>query len=259
MIDAAPSTAWYVYAVVGSPSDDLRRALGGVHGVAAGELSLVEAAGLTAVVGTVPLAEFGADALPEHLNDRAWLEDKARSHEEVLQRVAGAAPAIVPLRFGSIHHELGDVGALLEARRAAFERELDHVRNRVELGVKVWRTASPGGTPDAPSGRAYLEQRREERRQRDRDIAEVEGVLQSIHERLLAVAVDGVLNRPQPRELTGRQEQMVMNAAYLVPAGDEALVAAVSELDSEHRARGLSLEVTGPWPPHNFVHLEEDS
>lgn len=259
MIEATPSTAWYVYAVVGSGGDELRRALSGARGVGTGELSLVEAAGLTAVVGSVPLAEFGTDVLPEHLNDRTWLEDKARAHEEVLQRVAAATTAIVPLRFGSIHHELRDIGALLGERRASFERELDHVRGRVELGVKAWRTGRPGAAAGAASGRAYLEQRREERRQEDRDTAELEHVLQSIHERLLAVAVDGVLNRPQPRELTGRQEQMVLNAAYLVAAGDDALVAAVSELDAKHRGRGLSLELTGPWPPHSFVHLEHDS
>jgi hypothetical protein len=51
---------------------------------------------------------------------------------------------------------------------------------------------------------------------------------------------------------------MVLNAAYLVPAGDEALAGAVAELAARHGARGLVLEVTGPWPPHNFVDLGEE-
>jgi hypothetical protein len=256
VIETAPSTAWYVYAVVGSQGDELRDALGGARGVGSDELSLVEADGLTAVVGTVPLAEFGEAALHEHLNDRAWLEEKARAHEEVLQRVAAATTAIVPLRFGSIHRDLRDVETLLDERRGPFERALAHVRGRVEVGVKGWfdpRRDDAAAT--APTGRAYLERRREERSRGESETAELEDALHEIHATLLALAVDGVLNRPQPRELTGRPERMVLNAAYLVPAGDEALAGAVAELAARHRGRGLLLEVTGPWPPHNFVDL----
>jgi hypothetical protein len=254
VIETAPSTAWYVYAVVGSPGDELREALGETRGVGADELSLVEADGLTAVVGSVPLTEFGEAALHERLNDRSWLEEKARAHEEVLQRVAKATAAIVPLRFGSIHRALRDVEALLEERREPFERALAHVRGRVEIGVKGWlEPRREDSASTAPSGRAYLERRREERSREESETAELEDALHEVHARLLGLAVDGVLNRPQPRELTGRPERMVLNAAYLVPADDEALVAAVAELAARYRSRGLVLEVTGPWPPHNFV------
>ena len=78
---------------------------------------------------------------------------------------------------------------------------------------------------------------------------------EGIHLRLLAVADAGTLSRPQPRELTGAERTMLVNAAYLVAAGDDRLVGEVARLRDEHR--DLAFEVTGPWAPYNFVELED--
>jgi hypothetical protein len=51
---------------------------------------------------------------------------------------------------------------------------------------------------------------------------------------------------------------MVMNAAYLVPAGDRTLVQTVSRVAAESAEAGIELEVTGPWPPYNFVPDDEE-
>jgi hypothetical protein len=46
---------------------------------------------------------------------------------------------------------------------------------------------------------------------------------------------------------------MVLNGAYLVPAGDERLRGEVERLAAEHSELGLEYELTGPWPAHNFA------
>src|SRR4051812_12444600 len=63
MIGTTPAVGWYVFGVV--PSDASPPV--GTY--------LVERGPLAAVAAEVPLAEFGEDALRDHLNDRAWLED----------------------------------------------------------------------------------------------------------------------------------------------------------------------------------------
>jgi hypothetical protein len=46
---------------------------------------------------------------------------------------------------------------------------------------------------------------------------------------------------------------MVLNAAYLVPDPRRGeLHAQVESLAAEHRDAGLTVELTGPWPPYNF-------
>ncbi len=46
---------------------------------------------------------------------------------------------------------------------------------------------------------------------------------------------------------------MLLNAAYLVRRGDEGLAREVASLHAEHATNGYAFELTGPWPPHNFV------
>jgi hypothetical protein len=48
----------------------------------------------------------------------------------------------------------------------------------------------------------------------------------------------------------------VLNGAYLVRRDDPGLREAVAELESLYGAQGVTYEVTGPWPPYNFVPRE---
>ena len=232
-------TGWYVFGIV--PSDAAP-----VPGTC-----LVERGRLAAVAAEVSLAEFGEEVLPERLNDRTWLEEKVRVHESVLQAFVGTIP-VVPLRFGAIYRDLGDVRRLLDDRRAAFEHVLERVRGRAELGVKVWFDPRRSSSPPPAGGREYLQRRRDDLSSA-RDAARLAA---AAHERLAAAAEAAVVNRPQPRELTGRDEQMLLNGAYLVPDGDEHLAAEVARLAEDHAAAGLTFELTGPWPPYNFAEAE---
>jgi hypothetical protein len=250
---ASTGTAWYVYGV--AEADAALERLG---------TELVVVGRLAALVGEVPLDEFAEEELPERLNDREWLERTARAHEEVLA-TAAAVGAVVPLRFGTVYRDRDDVTALLRSRRHELESALDRVRGRVELGVKAWldRAALVGALGGAAaagagdgSGRAYLQRRQDEQRLTAEVSACSAELAGEAHERLCAAAVDGVANRPQPPELTGRSEPMLLNGAYLVEGGGEDLRAEVELLASEHSALGVEYELTGPWPPHNFVDLD---
>lgn len=243
MTETVASTAWYVFAFV-APVPPLD-----------GELTAVGDETLAAIAGRVPLEEFGQEALPDRLNDRDWLEQKARTHERVIEQL-GEASTVVPLRFGSIYHDLAAVEELVAMRREELLQVLEQVRGRVEVGVQAWLDRPPAEEARAASGRAYLEHRRNERARAEEAGMRLQEVLADAHERLSAGAVDGVLNRPQQRELTGREQEMVFNGAYLVPAGDDSLAARVVELNEQHRGVGLTFELTGPWPPYNFVDLE---
>jgi len=250
MIAAPGRTAWYVYGVVDAFAS-----------LPPGRLRLVEEGVLAAVVGAVPLSEFGEEALAERLNDRRWLEAHVREHEDVLQRLA-AGSTVVPFRFGAIFRELDDVVAMLHDRCAELTAALARVRGRVEMGVKGWAdreqvAASLGDAqPEAAGGRAYLERRLSEQQRAQQVIALLGDIAGDAHARLLRHADEGVANRPQPHELTGRDETMVLNGAYLVGDGAE-LAAEVAALQADYGSRGVSFETTGPWPPHNFVEPRE--
>jgi hypothetical protein len=242
VISAVHDTAVYVYGVL-DPDAPVPPAV-----------ETVEHGGLVALVREVSLDEFGEEALATNLNDREWLERHVCAHEDVLAGAAETA-TVVPFRFGVICHDRSDVARLLDEHADLLRRDLLRVRGCDELGVKVWYDAPDAHASDeAPAGgRAYLERRRDDRRMALELAAEREALVDDAHRRLTRYAVASVVNRPQPKELSGRGEPMLLNAAYLVRRGDEALAREVAALHAEHATNGYAFELTGPWPPYNFV------
>lgn len=245
MIDSSADTALYGYAVVGPVSDELRDELGD-------GLELIGSDDLAVVVASVPLSEFGEDVLEERLNDREWLAHTATAHEAIVQRLL-ACTTVAPLRFGSLHRNAASVESFLTLHEDEFRSTLERLRGRVEIGVKVWLEPRERSAPrpSATSGRGYLEQLRRDREDEATAQGDLDERLTRIHETLLRTGVAGRVNRPQPRELTGATAEMVLNAAYLVPVGDDALFSEIGRLREQYP--DLVFEVTGPWAPYNFV------
>ena len=258
-------SGWYVYGVVpaAQTSDSAFADARGVH--ASGAVVLVADGELAAIASEVPFAEFGEAAIEENLRDEAWLEEKVRAHEAVLEAALPRTP-LVPFRFGTIYRSDEQVRLMLR-EHAYLADTLERLRGRVELGVKVFADPeaferSHGGQAEgepAEGGRAYLL-----RKQRDRQLAEARASFtaacaQESHERFLAAADDGRANPLQRPEATGRTGEMILNGAYLVGAEHEAAFRdALAALESSYEPDGVRYELTGPWPPYNFVDLDPE-
>ena len=257
---AESGTGWYVYGVV--PAAETPDGLfDGVAGVGGGTVRLIAVGRLAAIATNVPLAEFGEAAIAENLRDPAWLESGVRAHETVLQAALAALP-VVPFRFGTIYRGEDHVREMLSEQERLTEA-LERVRGRVELGVKGFLSAvpsdtAPNGEEDAMSaGRRYLVEKQRTRQLADEREALKARWAETSHERLAAVAQGATANPLQSREISGRDEEMFLNGAYLVATEREPQFRAVlAELGTELGASGALYELTGPWPPYNFV---EDS
>jgi Gas vesicle synthesis protein GvpL/GvpF len=245
----------------------------GVQGVdPAAPVEQLEHEGLAALVSRVPLAEFGEEPLRENLNDLAWLERVARTHEAVLEHALERGP-VVPLRLCTIYADEARVRAMLTQERAPLRDALERLDGRKEWGVKLLvdggalAAAARAHSPEVAAleqelgarsgGGAYMIGRRLER-----CVAEVTARLagelaDDVHARLGDWAGDSVVSPPQNRELSGHEGEMLLNAAYLVEAErTEELRGLLAELEERHRDLGARLELTGPWPPYNFVSRE---
>jgi hypothetical protein len=151
-------------------------------------------------------------------------------------------------------------------------REHDHLRSTLddlegtfELGVKgfleperaIAEAAQPEQGEPESAGRSYLL-----RKQHDRRLAEARAELQmslgaESHEALAAAARDARANPLQRPEATGRSGDMFLNGAYLVEAAREGeFREALVDLENRHGESGATYELTGPWPPYNFVAAE---
>jgi hypothetical protein len=225
-------SALYVYGVVPAAAT-----------IDAPTVELLREDGLAAVVGRVPLDEFGADVIDARLRDPAWLEARVRAHHDVLDSVLQRTH-VVPLRFGAVFETEEHVRRMLRERNELPDA-LERVRGCVELGVKAFPRAEPQETTPAPtSGAAYLRAKQRERADAARRHDELCAAADDIYARLAEQARDARVSRPAPGS------DAVLNSAYLVPRDDEASFrAAAAALLSP----SLRVEVTGPWPPYNFV------
>ena len=224
---------------------------------------------IAALVSEVPLAEFGEERLHQNLNDVAWLEATAIAHERVLE-AALAQTTVIPLRLCTIYASEESVRDMLARERPALTDALARLAGRTEWGVKVF--ADRNALEDAaarrsedvaalradiealPEGEAYLK-----RKQLDAVAGEeadllVDECVDAVHGRLAERATEALLNPLQRPELSGRESPMVLNGVYLVEdAVTDAFHAEVDALKATYEPDGFEVELTGPWPPYNFV------
>jgi hypothetical protein len=244
----------------GIAADDLE----GEEGHHGQPLEIVEHGRLQAVVCTVDLAEFGESALRGNLEDLAWVEKVARTHDSVVRAVSAHA-TVAPLRLVTVCVSDESVVERLKQWEEPLQAALARVAGAREWSVKVY--VAPGAAPEkdeeAPaeagatgSGVAYLQRKRDAVRRREQGRAALAETAEAVHVALAGRSRASRLLSPQDPQLTGRAEPMVLNGAYLVPDTDEQrFTDLVDQLRRRHP--DVLLEVAGPWAPYSFAVLED--
>lgn len=279
----------YLYCIVeaGTAAADLL-ATGDLRGLEPNEpLFSIESEGLVAAVSRVPETIFAEEPLNTLLADLPRLAPFAIRHEEAVRALLPAAPALVPLAFGTVFHAPQGVTALLRERADEFRRLLDTLRHKQEWGLKVFRDAAQAleaadtasaelrrlaaAAAAASPGRAHLLHKRREQLRETEAHRLVAQSLDTVLQRLAATS-DAVRCDEVPRsELRAPSSsardpergtwnpQLVLKAAFLVRAAAvDTFCTVAAELERAYAPQGLSLEVSGPWAPYSFVTLEND-
>jgi hypothetical protein len=222
-----------------------------------------------ALVSQVSLQEFGQETLEANLSDPHWLEEKVRAHQAVLE-TASADGSLIPMKFCTIYLSEKSIQQMLIDYSVEFVETLDRLKGKQEWGVKVYcdREMLSRHVEESdekvkmlqtevtrkPSGVAYfarkkLEETVEEEAERVSDMR-----AQNSHDRLADCAVDSRVTSLLSKEVTGRADEMVLNGAYLVAAENMAdFQTEFESLENENGSFGFHYELTGPWPPYNFV------
>ncbi|MEU9872903.1 GvpL/GvpF family gas vesicle protein [Actinomadura sp. NPDC048021] len=265
-------------------------ALRDASGVAGAPVRGVVAAGLTALVSTVRLDEYGEAALRANLEDLQWLEATARAHHDVVDRAAHAAPT-APVRIATIYRDDARVAEVLTDEGGRFTEVLDLIDGRSEWGVKAYADPellrgdtgrdgpdpggglAPGAEPltgprqdagdaegaegaegaaPAGPGAAYLRRRQQERRRRADAGRRVGEQADAVHAELADHAVASRHHPPQDPRLSGRAGTQILNVAYLLDEEQVEGFLAVARA-ADQRLAGIEVEVTGPWPPYSFI------
>ncbi len=254
---AKAAKATYVYcAVQALRKPNLGRAPSGPPGL--GTHRLLDAGqGLWLVVADAPAARFGEASIQRGLHDLKWLSRCAVAHEAVVEYFVRAR-AVIPMKLFTIFES--DSRALAEiARNATAARPLDSpCRRRARMGRShQGRSGAVAVRPARPlkkieTGASYLaakKQARDATRERaERGRARVERAFTA----LAGLAVD--VRRHPPPPGGAQSTRLLLDAAFLVRNPVAARFrTATRQLARDLRGDGYGVEVTGPWPPYNFI------
>ena len=232
-----------------------------------GAVTTLEADEAAAVFSTVSLSEFAGDDAPSKPQDLQWIIPRACQHERVIEEVMRTAP-VLPVRFGTVFSSDRVLKKFLAEKSAEVARILDRLSDKEEWAVKGFvdlDRAKKGlmasdpvlaecrrQLPEAPGAR-YFQQKRLDAKAEEAMRPWRRGVVDQVRALLAPHAVDACPLRPQPKNLTGRDAEMIFNAAYLLRRRDiDTFRERVATVSAAYAEQGLALEVSGPWPPYNF-------
>jgi len=238
----------YVYAI-GRDGDDALPALEGIMGQPVYRLA---SGALAAIVSDCPLASVRAE----------------RKHIAASQRVLsslGQPFDLLPMAFGTVAQSADELSRFLDEHGEVLAAQLQHIAGTVEMSVRL--------SLDVPDAIAYLVQATPELKgARDRLFGRrrppshderlrlgllFDEALRAYREaqtaRILTVLAASCA---EIRTLPVGPEKEIAHLAVLVPRdGAECFEAAVNDLAAQLPDE-LAFTIGGPWPPHNFVHLE---
>lgn len=245
---------------------DLSQAIDGTGVDGKSPLFLHRFQDITAVLSTVPLAEFSGPAAEERLQDLAWVGPRACRHEEVVEQATRHSP-LLPARFGTIFSSLEGLEKLLKTHHDTILRFLDQVADKEEWSVKglldktkvkeelfsANRAEEAERLASLSPGMRYFQ----EQQIRSRVEKELNGWLKEVCQ---GVAIDLGCHAPDfcqrkvlSRDATGLDRDMVLNWAFLVPRKAAAdFRARIEQANADHARQGLVFQFSGPWPPYSF-------
>lgn len=223
---------------------------------------------VNAAISFVPLQEFGTSALEQKMGDLEWIAPRVLIHERIIEEIMEAYP-VMPMRFCTIFADRERIEELLRLHHGKITRFFSDIADKEEWGVKGYinggqlekaiKGLSPAVQPtaeklkEASPGQAYLLRKK-------RDLALKDGlngmalqITEEVFQDLLAHAAMGVKNKLFKLEEHKEREEMILNAAFLVLKSDVRIFQGkVKQSEEKYHSQGLTLSVTGPWPPYNF-------
>ena len=230
----------------------------GVVGLSGGMVEGVVVAGLTGLVSSVDLDEYGEEGLWRNLERLDWLEAASKGHDAVVQAASALAPTAT-MPFATIYLDDDGVRERITNQYDAISAVLDRVEGHEEWSVKVL-TRSSASTAAAGSplmeASERLSQHWAEREASRKDVLDAHVLAERVHDALVACAVLSRRLPPDDPSLTGHTGSMVHNVAYLVPTTRSTEFAAVIG-EQAARNREVVIDARGPWPPYSFARLDE--
>jgi len=266
----------YLYCIREKTAEHSTFSIKGIDGK--GEVFTLTHRELEAIVSKVSLEEFGSGEIQEKSQeDLGWIKEKALAHEKVIEeamRNKDNVLSVIPMRFGTIFKEKTSLEKTLNEDYAKIKEVLDKIRGKQEWSLNVY-------LKDKQKFERAVKEKKEVIKEKEKEIAslpegmaffmeeelkeviskemdrELKNIVDVLFESLKKKKTDSIRKKILEKELTGRSEPMVLNAAYLIAEEKiENFKKEAEDLNQKIQVQGFYLEYGGPWPAYNFTQLE---
>lgn len=253
---------FYIYGIRARSSAPIK-----TKGVEQKDVYTISHENIEAVISDVDLCDFEPESIKEKLKNLEWAESQVRAHAAVLDECMQTS-SVIPWKFGTVFKSIEGLQKFLRENWEKLRDILKKFSDRQEWGIKIYT--------DTGVLRQEIRKTDDEIKKLEQEIAskskgagfflgkKLENILTSktekkisqiiaeIFETLGQQAEEKVENRLLDRRLTGKETDMVLNAAFLIKKDRiDDFMQAIKKLKEEFRGSEFSL--TGPWPPYNFV------
>lgn len=235
------------------------------------KLEVISLDDLSAVISQVPLEEFGEDMLKENIQDIKWLEKHIRAYDEITRKLFEQT-TFIPVRFGTIYLTKDRAKEAINTYKEQIVRLIKYLEGKVELGIKFFfdRGMLEGELltsdlevndlykkiQEEKPGKAHFLKKKLETLLDKKVSVWSDEIIGVIFGELKIISTDVQLLSLQPKS---GNKQMFLNVACLT-SGEKLnwFKEKVNGLMSCEKLASISCEITGPWPPYNFVRLESE-
>jgi len=226
---------------------------------------------LYAVAGKVKQMEFGEEGLKRNMADFQWVKRKISIHEKIIEQIMTDTP-VIPFKFGTLFNTDNSLKAMLEQYGEEFKAILRKLADKQEWGLKIYcnleklkaglvkneadilKIENEIGSSSA--GKAYILKRKKDEIIENILNDRINECSKESFELLKELSFEAHINRLLPREVTEREDDMVLNSAFLVVRDEVCdFQNMVDTLKMHYEGKGFLIDCTGPWPPYNFCGL----
>ncbi len=223
------------------------------------------AGGISAVYSPVDQEQFSQDAIDRRANDLEWFGSIGYRHQQVVSEIMKSS-AVVPLRAFTLFSSEDALRQYLEENKDVLRKTLARLDGkqewtlRVEFDPERWSAALSSRVESlrklekeleaASSGKGFLlkkkladERKRVSHQAEDQIVSDIE---RTVMGRLACETIaesreqrDGAF--PQINVLLNRDEDAVLTEIHQM-------------LNDRYAADGVTVSVSGPWPPYTFAH-----
>lgn len=197
--------------------------------------------------------------------DLEWTRKNIQSHHQIVTLVNESGPTI-PLKFGAIIKNKKSLEQFLSENYARFLEIFENISGKEEWGIKIfWDKKNINSIvknntrlnqidkefKKAPLGKKwYLEKKKEELLETEinKEITkEIDLSLSLLREKCQEISINENYSQY-------RGKQMIFNGACLIDDKNKIdWLLSVKNTALEKDGQGFYWEISGPWPPYNFV------